>query len=147
FELVGEHQRGSSLGADDRFVIFGRDELDELVVDNAGRVDGAVETTDATLGGVERLTECRRVGQVGGDDGDLRPERFELGDTPDAAAGGVVAAVAGEPKVASITFGHLAGADHHQVGLVHGRQVAGQHVPDAAQSTGDQVGAAVAEGV
>ncbi|CAB4940212.1 unannotated protein [freshwater metagenome] len=103
-ELVDEHDCGAGLGADDGLVIFGRDCFDEAVLEPAGGVDCAVDSTDTALAFVESATQRCIVGEIGDDGDDLDRDRFELEHALDATRGCVVVAVTFEPALPLVAF-------------------------------------------
>jgi hypothetical protein len=84
-------------------VIGGGDHLDELVVDDTGRVHRAVDATDRALQ-PRRVRLGVRITEVGGDHRDLAAGSSSS-ITADAAARGVVVAVRSKPAFTLVALG------------------------------------------
>ena len=142
-QLVGQRQRPAGLGADDGDVVVVRRQLDRLVAQLAGGVDGAVEPADLALTLVERGAQRRRVGEVGDDDRDLRADRLELGERGGSAGSSGRRSRGGRAiRLAPAPSGTGRLATRTRLASWSLGEVAGEGEPDAAEPAGDQVVAA-----
>jgi hypothetical protein len=144
-QFVGQNNRGAGLGADDDFVVFGSDGFEKSVLEATGRVNCAVDVADPLLGFVERATQRCGIGEVGGDGDHLGGDRFEVEHALNASRGRVVGAVVVEPALTFVAFGYGLGRNENERCVVGHGEVCGEHVADAAERAGDEVGAAATE--
>ena len=144
-QLVEQDGGTTRLGAEHRRLVLVRGQLDQPVADVPGEMDGSVEPADTLLALVEGAGDRRRVGEIGGDHGDLAAGRFELDRPPDAPARRVGAAVCGEPLLTRSALGYGRRRDDDEVRPIRRGEVVGDGEADVAESAGHEVGAVLAE--